>query len=75
MRVLFQGVKQESSAIPDFKKSRPAEPDSISAPGSGWRFGLVAVDTVRDVSGRRASSPASGRRGAVLPGGVFFIRP
>jgi hypothetical protein len=47
VRVTFRGIPQEASANPGFKKSRPAEPDSISAPGSGWRFGLVAVDTVR----------------------------
>jgi hypothetical protein len=47
VRVAFRGIKQESSANPGFKKSRPGEPDSISAPGSAWRFGLVAVDTAR----------------------------
>ena len=47
VRVAFRGIRQDRSANPGFRKSRPAEPDSISAPGSGWRFGLVAVDTVR----------------------------
>jgi hypothetical protein len=47
VRVAFRGIRQDQNANPGFRKSRPAEPDSISAPGSGWRFGLVSVDTVR----------------------------
>ncbi len=47
VQVVFQGVVQDRNNIPGYRKVRSLEPDSISAPGSGWRFGLVAVDTVR----------------------------
>jgi hypothetical protein len=47
VRVVFQGVAQEANANPSFRPTRPNEPAAIPPPGSGWRFGLVAVDTVR----------------------------